>query len=79
VNEQPTKDQTIRCPSCGRKLGEWMTDGLILMSHADGSALGVMHALGCTRRCGGVWRPLLRSTGQEIIGALSACMSAASR
>jgi hypothetical protein len=56
MNEQPTNDRTIRCPDCGRTLGQWVAEGLILMRHADGSALGTMKALGCTRRCGGVWK-----------------------
>ena len=46
--------EAIRCPDCGRKLGERLPDGLVLMRHADGSALGAMQALGCTRRCGGI-------------------------
>jgi hypothetical protein len=57
MNEQPTKDQAIRCPECGNMFGVQGSDGQIVSRRAGRAYLNP-DGIACERKgCRGVWRP----------------------
>jgi hypothetical protein len=70
VTDQPTKDQTIRCPDCGWQLGAWAPDGHVILRRSK-QIVAVLpvcpHAMLPCRKpgCGGAWRPASHSESRQ--------------